>query len=458
MRKMRKRKTRASSSVDERRRLVVVRLVVVGVGAKRRSRGRGTVRSRSVPVSDSAPELLSSSAPPRERQLRGHRLRTVVLALRQSSPLLLRGRRGRRGRRGGDNLRVRPRREAERRAARGVVARDGRSARRRSRRRRNNPAARGEHRQSRRVHAPRAAHVISTAHARRNGAHVSDVRHRRRAERRAEQRRRARASPAPRVMLLGRASAAERGSLRRRRSRRGLIRKLNPADALLSLHELASAFSLAQLLVPLHGLVDNLRRRRHGFPRSRDAKHARGSVISPGLRLLRPRLNHRAGVLRDLANGRAGRADDEPGGEQRHAKLQAAAWKPLRVNHRLLLLLHTLARSSRTRGTLTRHRAGRYRGRVRVRVRLRGGTAAAVRANAPPASATMVVARRRGAVIRARASVGEFPRGRGRVRPAEFRLGDDVVRHLRAEALPGGDGGHGRERVAARSGPDGTGG
>ena len=259
-------------------------------------------------------------------------------------------------------------------------------------------------------------------------------------------------------MLLGRASAAERGSLRRRRSRRGLIRKLNPADALLSLHELASAFSLAQLLVPLHGLVDNLRRRRHGFPRSRDAKHARGSVISPGLRLLRPRLNHRAGVLRDLANGRAGRADDEPGGEQRHAKLQAAAWKPLRVNHRLLLLLHTLARSSRTRGTLTRHRAGRYRGRVRVRVRLRGGTAAAVRANAPPASATMVVARRRAGGDRARASVGEFPRGRGRVRPAEFRLGDDVVRHLRAEALPGGDGGHGRERVAARSGPDGTGG
>ena len=264
-------------------------------------------------------------------------------------------------------------------------------------------------------------------------------------------------------MMLGQAPTPERGSLRRGRSRRGLVRKLNPADALLSLHELPSAFPLAQLLVPLHGLVDNLRRRRHGFPRSRDAKHARGSVISPGLRLLRPRLNHRAGVLRDLANGRAGRADDEPGGEQRHAKLQAAAGKPFRVNHHLFLLLHALARFSRTRGTLTRHRAAGSRGRVRVRVRLRlhRGTAAAVRATAPPAFATLVLVRRpAGVMIRVdvgvSVSVGGFPRERGRVRPPAFHLGDDVVRHLRAEAVTGGDGGHRSQRISARTRPEGS--
>jgi hypothetical protein len=53
-------------------------------------------------------------------------------------------------------------------------------------------------------------------------------------------------------------------------------------------------------------------------------------------------------------------------------------------------------------------------------------------------------------------SVGGFPRGRSRVRPPAFHLGDEVVRHLRSEAVTGGDGGHRSQRISARPRPEGS--
>ena len=87
------------------------------------------------------------------------------------------------------------------------------------------------------------------------------------------------------------------------------------------LDELAPSLPLAQLLVPLHRLVDNFRRRGDRFTLPLQSEDPRRAVVPAGLRLLRPRLDHRAGVLRDLPDGRAGTPDDEAGGEQRDAQL-----------------------------------------------------------------------------------------------------------------------------------------
>mmetsp|Transcript_39242 Transcript_39242/g.75205 ORF Transcript_39242/g.75205 Transcript_39242/m.75205 type:complete len:421 (-) Transcript_39242:262-1524(-) len=145
-------------------------------------------------------------------------------------------------------------------------------------------------------------------------------------------------------------------------SRRGLVRKLHAADALLSLHVLSPALALAQVFVALHCLPDDGRGGSHRLARPLDAEHSRGPR-EPPRRRLGPALDGRARLEHDLAHRRARSSDDKPGGEQRDAKLHPAR-QLVHTQHPLVLLLRALAHLARPAGSPPRRLAVHPRRRV----------------------------------------------------------------------------------------------